>query len=68
MYLRNHGLFGLGRDPKARLAITMMAVKCARALLDALSVGHPTHLDDPLAERIDTRLDEQFRRARLAEA
>jgi hypothetical protein len=34
----------------------------------ALAVGHPTYLDDALAARIDTRLDEQLRRARLAEA
>ena len=68
IYLRNHGLFALGRDPEDALAITMMAVKCARALQGALAVGHPTYLDDALAARIDTRLDEQLRRARLAEA
>ena len=68
IYLRNHGLFALGRDPGDALAITTMAVKCARVLQCALAVGHPTYLDDVLAARIDTRLDEQLRRARLAEA
>ena len=68
IYLRNHGLFALGRDPGDALAITTMAVKCARVLQGALAVGHPTYLDDALAARIDTRLDEQLRRARLAEA
>ena len=67
IYLRNHGLFALGRDPGDALAITTMAVKCARVLQGALAVGHPTYLDDALAARIDTRLDEQLRRARLAE-
>jgi ribulose-5-phosphate 4-epimerase/fuculose-1-phosphate aldolase len=68
IYLRNHCLFALGRDPGDALAITMMAVKCARVLQDALAVGHPTYLDDALAARIDTRPDEQLRRAKWAEA
>ena len=67
IYLRNHGVFALGRDPGNALAITTMAVKCARVRQGALAVGHPTYLDDALAARIDTRLDEQLRRARLAE-
>jgi rhamnose utilization protein RhaD (predicted bifunctional aldolase and dehydrogenase) len=68
IYLRNHGLFALGRDPDDALAITTMAVKHARVLQGVLAVGNPTYLDDALAARIDTRLDEQLRRARLAEA
>lgn len=65
IYLRNHGLFALGRDPDDAVAITTMAVKCARILHGALAVGEPIYLSDELATRIDTRPDEQLRRARL---
>lgn len=65
IYLGNHGLFALGRTPEHVLQITAMAVKASRVLAGALAVGGATPLTDADADRIDTRMDEHYRRERL---
>ncbi len=68
IYLQNHGMFALGRRSDEAVQVTAMAVKSARVLLGALSVGAPVYLDQVNADRIDTRPDELLRRRLLAEA
>ncbi len=62
IYLANHGLFALGGSAEETVRITQMAVKSARVLLGALSVGGAVFLDQEHASRIDTRPDEKYRR------
>lgn len=66
IYLQNHGMFALGSNAEEALQITAMAVKSARVLLGALSVGKPTFLAQQNADRINTRPDENLRRKLLA--
>jgi rhamnose utilization protein RhaD (predicted bifunctional aldolase and dehydrogenase) len=66
IYLLNHGMFALGANAEESIQITTMAVKVARVMLGALSVGSPTYLAAEHADRIDTRPDEEHRRALLA--
>jgi rhamnose utilization protein RhaD (predicted bifunctional aldolase and dehydrogenase) len=65
IYLGNHGLFALGRTPEHVLQITAMAVKASQVLAGALAAGGATPLTEADADRIDTRLDEHYRRERL---
>lgn len=65
MYLQNHGMFALGTSEVDVLQITQMAVKVARVLLGASSVGRPAFMDSAEVDRIDTRPDELLRRATL---
>jgi len=65
IYLGNHGLFALGRSVEHVLQITAMAVKASQVLAGALAAGGATPLSDADADRIDTRLDEHYRRGRL---
>lgn len=65
IYLGNHGFFALGRTPEQVLQITAMAVKASRVLVGALAAGGAKPLTEPDADRIDTRLDEHYRRAAL---
>lgn len=65
IYLVNHGMFALGQSATEALHITEMAVKCARIIGGALSLGNTTHLSEPDAERIDSRPDEHLRRKEL---
>jgi rhamnose utilization protein RhaD (predicted bifunctional aldolase and dehydrogenase) len=66
VYLQNHGLIALGDSPGEVLRIHAMAVKAARILLGAVAVGGPSFLPAHAADRIETRQDEQYRRAVLA--
>jgi rhamnose utilization protein RhaD (predicted bifunctional aldolase and dehydrogenase) len=68
LYLANHGLFCLGRDPREVLQLTDMAVKAAKVLAGALSVGAVRPLAPEEAARIDSRPDEHYRRRALASA
>ena len=68
IYLRNHGMFALGADVEEVVRITEMADKVARVLLGALGAGGPVYLDRHHVERIDSRPDEQHRRAVLQAA
>jgi rhamnose utilization protein RhaD (predicted bifunctional aldolase and dehydrogenase) len=65
VYLANHGMFALGAGIAEAQQITAMAVKTARIVLGALSVGAPVALSTENRERIHTRPDEAFRRAAL---
>lgn len=66
VYLRNHGMAALGSTAAQTLQVTEMADKAARVLLSALAVGAVVPLTAADALRIDTRADEQVRRAALA--
>ena len=62
----NHGLVGLGQSAQEALNINLMADKWARTLLGAYTVGGPHFLTEHQAARIDSRLDEHYRRQQLA--
>jgi rhamnose utilization protein RhaD (predicted bifunctional aldolase and dehydrogenase) len=68
VHLANHGIAALGPTPAATLQVTEMADKVARVLTTALLLGGPTTLPPEAVERIDSRDDEQVRRAALAAA
>jgi rhamnose utilization protein RhaD (predicted bifunctional aldolase and dehydrogenase) len=63
--MQNHGLIVLGRTAKQVEDVTAMAVKTARVLLGAYSVGGPRYLTPKDVDRIHTRLDEVYRRQQL---
>ena len=63
--MQNHGLIVLGRTAKEVEDVTAMAVKTARVLLGAYSVGGPRYLTPKDVDRIHTRLDEVYRRQQL---
>jgi rhamnose utilization protein RhaD (predicted bifunctional aldolase and dehydrogenase) len=62
----NHGLVGLGQSAQEALNINLMADKWARTLLGAYSAGGPHYLTGENVARIDSRLDEHYRRQQLA--
>jgi rhamnose utilization protein RhaD (predicted bifunctional aldolase and dehydrogenase) len=68
IYLGNHGMVALGSSASHVLQLTEMADKVSRVLATTLSVGNVVPMTDESAERIDTRDDEQIRRAALARA
>jgi ribulose-5-phosphate 4-epimerase/fuculose-1-phosphate aldolase len=63
----NHGLVALGQTPQEAFNITLMADKWAKILLGAYAAGGPAYLPDSQAERIDSRLDEHYRRRQLTD-
>ena len=65
IYLGNHGMVALGSSAGQVLQLTE---KVSRVLATALSFGNVVPMTDESAERIDTRDDEQIRRAALARA
>jgi rhamnose utilization protein RhaD (predicted bifunctional aldolase and dehydrogenase) len=60
--MQNHGPVALGASSKEVLNIMLMLDKWARVLLGAFAAGGPTFLSDEDAEKIDSRLDEAYRR------
>ncbi|MEO7350092.1 MAG: class II aldolase/adducin family protein [Terrimesophilobacter sp.] len=68
IYLQNHGMFALGRHEAEVLQITEMAVKVARVLIGAASIGGPSFMEHAEVARIDTRPDELIRRAVLTQS
>ncbi|MCL6437614.1 MAG: class II aldolase/adducin family protein [Rubrobacteraceae bacterium] len=62
IYLQNHGLVALGESADVVEQVTTMAVKHARILAGALAVGEVFYLSEKQADRLDTRLDEEYRR------
>ena len=62
----NHGLVTLGKTSVEALNITLMADKYARILLGTYALGGPNYLSPEDVERIDKRLDENYRRRLLA--
>ena len=67
VYLANHGMFALASTPDEALTVTLMAVKAARILAGAIAAGGPVPLPEAQVERIETRPDEHYRRAMLAD-
>jgi rhamnose utilization protein RhaD (predicted bifunctional aldolase and dehydrogenase) len=65
IFMQNHGLIALGRTAKQVEDVTAMAVKAARVLLGAFSVGGPRYLTSENVDRIHTRPDEVYRRQKL---
>jgi len=63
--MQNHGLVALGKSPEDVEAITAMAVKTARVLQGAFSLGGPHFLTPEAVARIHSRPDELYRRQLL---
>jgi rhamnose utilization protein RhaD (predicted bifunctional aldolase and dehydrogenase) len=61
----NHGVVGLGQTPTEVLNILLMADKWAKVLQGTYALGGPNYLTSQDVERIDSRLDEHYRRGRL---
>jgi rhamnose utilization protein RhaD (predicted bifunctional aldolase and dehydrogenase) len=68
IYLRNHGLFTLGSSAAQAPQLTEMADKVSRVLAATLSFGNVVPMTEQSVDRIDSRDDEQIRRAALARA
>jgi ribulose-5-phosphate 4-epimerase/fuculose-1-phosphate aldolase len=64
----NHGILALGMMATEVLNITLMADKWARILVGTYALGGPSFLSEQDVARIDSRLDEHYRRRRLSEA
>jgi rhamnose utilization protein RhaD (predicted bifunctional aldolase and dehydrogenase) len=65
--MQNHGLIALGASPRDVEGATAMYAKVARILLGAYALGGPRFLSQEHVRRIDTRPDEKYRQARIAE-
>jgi rhamnose utilization protein RhaD (predicted bifunctional aldolase and dehydrogenase) len=61
----NHGLVALGQTPKEVLNISLMADKWARIILGGYTLGGLSYLPEEQVDRIENRLDEQYRRSQL---
>jgi len=62
----NHGVVALGQTSTEVLNIMLMADKWAKILLGTYALGGPNYLTQKDVDRIDNRLDEHYRRGRLA--
>ena len=62
----NHGMVALGQTPAEVLNIMLMADKWAHVLLGTYAMGGPNYLSETDVDRIDSRLDEHYRRGRLS--
>jgi rhamnose utilization protein RhaD (predicted bifunctional aldolase and dehydrogenase) len=66
VYLQNHGVIALGRNPTEALNITTMAIKAARLRLGAIQAGADLRpLDDATIAHLLGRPDERYRQAAL---
>lgn len=65
LLMENHGPVALGDSAREVLNIMSMADKWARILGGALAVGGIEFMPESDADRIDGRLDEEYRRRRL---
>ena len=61
----NHGPVALGQSAREVFNIMLMADKWARVLYGTYALGGPAYMPDSEADRIDGRLDEDYRRKRL---
>lgn len=66
MLMINHGVVALGQTATEVFNILMMADKWANVLLGTYTLGGPHYLSESDVDRIDSRLDEHYRRGRLA--
>jgi rhamnose utilization protein RhaD (predicted bifunctional aldolase and dehydrogenase) len=64
----NHGVVALGQTDTEVLNILLMADKWARVLHGTYALGGPHFLSEEDVRRIDSRLDEHYRRGRLTGA
>ncbi len=62
----NHGIAALGQTATEALNIQLMADKWARVLLGTAAFGGPNYLSDTIADRIENRPDEHYRRKMIA--
>ncbi len=62
----NHGIVTLGQTAREALNTMLMADKWARVLEGTFAFGGPHYLTGQQVERIETRIDEVYRRQRLA--
>lgn len=65
LLLESHGPVALGQSSREVLNIMLMADKWARTLQGTYALGGPRFLPRSEVERIDSRLDEHYRRERL---
>jgi rhamnose utilization protein RhaD (predicted bifunctional aldolase and dehydrogenase) len=61
----NHGLTVLGQSPRDVLNATFMADKWAKILGGTYLAGGPQYLPEHEVDRVDRRLDEEYRRQQL---
>ncbi len=66
LLMENHGLVGLGQSAQEALNINLMADKWAKTILGTYAIGGPNALSPENVIRIDSRLDEHYRRQLLA--
>ena len=66
LLMANHGLVALGQTPQEVLNISLMADKWARVLQGTYALGGPRFMPESEVERIDSRMDEHYRRRRLS--
>lgn len=66
--LENHGAVALGASDREVFSILLMLDKWARILVNTLALGGPRFLTELASDRIESRPDEHFRRARIARA
>jgi rhamnose utilization protein RhaD (predicted bifunctional aldolase and dehydrogenase) len=62
----NHGITALGQTAQEALNIMRMADKWSKILLGTYALGGPNYMPEEEAQRIDKRLDEEYRRKILA--
>ncbi len=62
----NHGITAIGQTAQEALNIMRMADKWSKILLGTYALGGPHYMPEEEAERIDKRLDEEYRRKILA--
>jgi rhamnose utilization protein RhaD (predicted bifunctional aldolase and dehydrogenase) len=65
IYMQNHGVIALGRNPTEAVNISLMAAKAARIRLGALQAGGLNLLPEATAQHIVNRPDEKYREAQL---
>lgn len=65
LLMENHGPVALGQSARDVLNIMLMADKWAKTLLGALSFSKPRYLSRQDTQRIDGRIDEDYRRKQL---
>lgn len=66
MLMVNHGITALGQTAQEALNIMRMADKWSKILLGTYALGGPNYMPEEEAQRIDKRLDEEYRRKMLA--
>lgn len=67
IYMQNHGFIALGGTPQQVENITAMAVKAARILVGAYTLGGAHFMSQQAVDRIHTRPDEHYRQRLLGQ-